>query len=526
MNFDSLEAFDPVYPKRDPANPFSIPTLKFVPDLDSSSMADEASIAPLSPLTASVANESHATLGNVQSPLNDMETDTSALVRSLSQTSLGAIRRSVSGGHPLFETPTLGREDSAPFRLNFQDSILASSSSSSASNQWTDSISSFSSALPDFGVPPPLVPVSPRRDTSNSFVMSDSTTYSGSKGTTATPTIVKLEPAEKPLATTSGNPVPYLSSQSSSVFPKTNINYSLYAVGSIKSESSSFDSTTPKKRQRRKGPLDKEALAIRRAKHNQVEIRRRQRIAKSFSELKDLTACDDTNKGVILQAAIDKLKHLESQLATVQKSQSSVLPSTQASPAPTNVTSTSTTATSAAQEEFYSNMFLNSGVSLLLLSLSGFIIDCNHSFSQLVGKNREALRGQTATPFATTTKPSRAATPAAADKLNSNTVGVNQLLRSEQDVRMFFQAVNQLLRKEISHSDVIRNVVRQDGSNRDIAVKSMLWLVSEQRASPPYLKCVFTPVDSPNASTFGRDSIKQRVDVDSALMRPVPVGAY
>ncbi len=62
-----------------------------------------------------------------------------------------------------------------------------------------------------------------------------------------------------------------------------------------------------KKKQRRRGPLTADALADRRAKHNQIEIRRRQRVAATFDELRAITSCDDTNKGAVLQAAIDKV---------------------------------------------------------------------------------------------------------------------------------------------------------------------------------------------------------------------------
>lgn len=58
------------------------------------------------------------------------------------------------------------------------------------------------------------------------------------------------------------------------------------------------------------------ALA-RRIKHNQVEIRRRERINQRFDELKDLIDCSDTNKGTILLQAIDCIRDLEAELEEI-----------------------------------------------------------------------------------------------------------------------------------------------------------------------------------------------------------------
>jgi len=64
----------------------------------------------------------------------------------------------------------------------------------------------------------------------------------------------------------------------------------------------------PKKRARGSGPVSDETLAERRARHNKVEIRRRQKIAERFGVLRSLTDCADTDKGSILQAAIEKVR--------------------------------------------------------------------------------------------------------------------------------------------------------------------------------------------------------------------------
>jgi hypothetical protein len=57
------------------------------------------------------------------------------------------------------------------------------------------------------------------------------------------------------------------------------------------------------------GTADKES--IRRQKHKEVEIRRRQRISSLFDELKDMLQCSATDRSSILQCCLEKLKCVE-----------------------------------------------------------------------------------------------------------------------------------------------------------------------------------------------------------------------
>jgi len=57
------------------------------------------------------------------------------------------------------------------------------------------------------------------------------------------------------------------------------------------------------------GLSDKES--IRRQKHKEVEIRRRQRISSLFDELKDMLQCTATDRSSILQCCLDRMKTVE-----------------------------------------------------------------------------------------------------------------------------------------------------------------------------------------------------------------------
>jgi hypothetical protein len=61
-------------------------------------------------------------------------------------------------------------------------------------------------------------------------------------------------------------------------------------------------------------------LAQKRARHNEVEIRRRQKIADRFDELKELTGINDAkNKGAILAAAIDQIADNDQEIARLER---------------------------------------------------------------------------------------------------------------------------------------------------------------------------------------------------------------
>ncbi len=147
---------------------------------------------------------------------------------------------------------------------------------------------------------------------------------------------------------------------------------------------------------------------------------------------------------------------------------------------------------------FFENAFLHSGVPMLYLSLSGLLVDCNHKFAELVGSSRRILHDFSATPDEEKEdKSARAA---------GMSLGVAQLLPAE-DRGAFFQAVSQLLRKEVLSANAIRTVLWQDGSAAAVGVRSMMWLVKETpSASPQYVKCILTPLSDNLPTSFARQN--------------------
>lgn len=66
------------------------------------------------------------------------------------------------------------------------------------------------------------------------------------------------------------------------------------------------------------GPVRSESLKEKRRKHNEVEIRRRQRIRESFDELADLLKVADKKKRVVLESAIQTIGDLREREARME----------------------------------------------------------------------------------------------------------------------------------------------------------------------------------------------------------------
>lgn len=226
----------------------------------------------------------------------------------------------------------------------------------------------------------------------------------------------------------------------------------------------------PKKRQRRKGPLDSETLAKRRARHNQVEIRRRQKIAERFAALKTLTACTEGDKGSILKAAIDKVEELQKTIASMKASSStSKVP---IKPVETKTAPSATTTLYAHPKgDFYGSAFVNSVVALAIVNLDGALDDWNGVFGGVIGR----------------------IAPTTTIKGSTKPIYVKDMVLPEA-VNNFFRGVDALVRGDvITVADAVNQIQRLD-NQQVVAVRSMMWLVRESGA-PKYLKLIVTPVD-------------------------------
>lgn len=130
---------------------------------------------------------------------------------------------------------------------------------------------------------------------------------------------------------------------------------------------SSAEPVKPQKKRRRRRKrkvIPPEVIKERRRRHNEVEIRRRTRIAANFEKLRTMSGCDGTSKGDILSAAVDTILHLQNQLEGTNPH--------------------------AAKLQFttsHSNRVSNRAAASCVLSTDGSFKDCNEAFAKYLDKS-------------------------------------------------------------------------------------------------------------------------------------------
>jgi len=217
---------------------------------------------------------------------------------------------------------------------------------------------------------------------------------------------------------------------------------------------------------RRRSQVDKETMALRRARHNQVEIRRRQRIADRFGVLKSLTSCPESDKGSILEAAIEKVEQLQRQVALLQAGGG------RKANAEAKGRRTTVAASTRPSGEFYGSSFLSSVPGVAVMNADGVLIDWNEAFASVVGR----------------------AVPAA----HAAGVSMRDIVPAES-LAAFAASV-----KDVA-SGRVRTVAdafvqcRRITDNSVVPVRSMMWAVADAAGSFRYFKIIISPLDTSEA---------------------------
>jgi PAS domain S-box-containing protein len=163
---------------------------------------------------------------------------------------------------------------------------------------------------------------------------------------------------------------------------------------SSSSSNSSSSTSTPssRRRYRRVAAVDPRVQRERNVKHNEAEIRRRQRLNGILSELAVVVGCERPYKSASLRAALDRLKTLE---ARVHEANSRVqdAPST----SPSAVSSVVNSGDVRCADVSSDSLLSASCVAMHMTDLNGRIVDCNHLFASFLGYGRDTLTDGAAT---------------------------------------------------------------------------------------------------------------------------------
>jgi PAS domain S-box-containing protein len=158
------------------------------------------------------------------------------------------------------------------------------------------------------------------------------------------------------------------------------------------SSSSSSSSSTPssRRRYRRVAAVDPSVQRERNVKHNEAEIRRRQRLNGILSELAVHVRCERPYKSAILRAALDRVKTLEARL---HEANSRI----QDAPSPSAVSSVVNSGDARFADGTSESLLSASCVAMLTADLNGRIVDCNDLFALFLGYERDTLTDGAAT---------------------------------------------------------------------------------------------------------------------------------
>jgi PAS domain S-box-containing protein len=186
-----------------------------------------------------------------------------------------------------------------------------------------------------------------------------------------------------------------------------------------------------------KGDMDEPSLALRRRKHNELEIKRRKRLNDRYEELHQHLGCAHTRLA-ILETAIARLKHAESQikalnivLDAVKKHPGNLFVGTRN---PKSESSSCQAPTASSTTARMLAAFDCVDVPLLVLLPNGSVADCSQSFCELIGFTKDVLRQSTIFSLA-----------------------------SESDLSELYGVINKLVSKEISSHFLDLQLTHEEG---------------------------------------------------------------
>lgn len=259
---------------------------------------------------------------------------------------------------------------------------------------------------------------------------------------------------------------------SSSVDPfshlKKNLTTSSSAVASSSSSTTSMDTDAAPTKEKTKGaqskrkraPPSEETLALRRKKHNEIEIRRRQRLNDNFEELQRLVQYDkkEKDKDTVLRTVIDRLKEYERKLAEMESLQQhkrtwALQRAPMAVPPPVSLFNSKVN---------HSKIFSNNDMPMCVASLNGRMLDANDRFCDILGYTRDEIKQ----------------------------IPCMQLTHPD-DLPKLFKHLNALLNNSITSFSSVKRMLSKN--RQFVHFNNTVWIVKENN-EPKYIMGVFIPV--------------------------------
>jgi PAS domain S-box-containing protein len=211
---------------------------------------------------------------------------------------------------------------------------------------------------------------------------------------------------------------------------------------------------------RKRAPPSEETLAMRRKKHNEIEIRRRQRLNDNFEELQRLVHYDkkEKDKDSVLRTVIDRLKEYERKLAEMeslhQHKQSWALQRAPlAVPPPVSMFTSKVN---------HSKIFSNNDMPMCVASLNGRMLDANDRFCDILGYTRDEIKQ----------------------------IPCMQLTHPD-DLPKLFKHLNALLNNSITSFSSVKRMLSRN--RQYVHFNNTVWIVKE-KGEPKYIMGVFIPV--------------------------------
>jgi len=171
-----------------------------------------------------------------------------------------------------------------------------------------------------------------------------------------------------------------------------------YVMPPPSSSSSSSSTSVPssRRRYRRFAAVDPSVQRERNVKHNEAEIRRRQRLNGILNELAVIVGCERPYKSAILRTTLDRVKSLEARLnqaRTQVEHLTSALHNAQdhAHPHPHSSAPVVMIGVGSQSEDLGDSLLSSSCVAMHIADLNGRMVDCNELFALFAGFKREAL---------------------------------------------------------------------------------------------------------------------------------------
>lgn len=214
-------------------------------------------------------------------------------------------------------------------------------------------------------------------------------------------------------------------------------------------------------KRRRNAPTE-DVIAKRRQKHNEIEIRRRQRLNDNFDDLQTLIQYEkkEKDKDSVLRAAIDRLRLYQNRMQELEKAlqQKQLVavqrPITVLPPSMPNYNS----------KVNHNVIFSNNDVPMAVANLRGKLLDANGRFCDLLGYDLVSLRQ---VPCVQLTHP--------------------------DDIPDLFESLKKLLSGAITSFTASRRMLT--AARRYVHFSNTIWLVKEGDAQvPKYIMGIFIPV--------------------------------